>query len=355
MYSKFIFLHTMEFTALEIASILEGKIVGQPDIKVSKLSKIEEGTPGSISFLSNLKYEPYLYDTQASVVIVSEGFSPEKTVEPTLIYVSDAHKAFVKLLEYHSRMRNQKSGVESNSQVHTSAELGENVYVGSFTYISENVKIGNNVVIYPNCYIGEGVSIGEGTIIYSGVQLCTETQIGANCTIHSNTVIGADGFGFSPKSDGTFEKVPQIGNVVIEDNVEIGASCTIDRATLGSTIIRKGVKLDNQIQIAHNVEIKENTVIASQTGIAGSTKIGKNCIIGGQVGIVGHLKIGDFVQIQAQSGVNNDVPSGTKLYGSPSMDAGDFRKSYVYFRNFPSIVKRLEEIEKEFKQLTIKD
>lgn len=346
----------MEFTALEIASILEGKVVGQPDIKVSKLSKIEEGTPGSISFLSNLKYEQYLYGTQASVVIVSEGFNPEKEVVPTLIYVADAHKAFVKLLEYHNQLRNKKSGIEPNSQIHTSARIGENVYVGGFTYISENARIGNNVIIYPNCFVGEGVAIGEGTIIYSGVQLCSETQIGSNCIIHSNTVIGADGFGFSPKTDGTFEKVPQIGNVIIEDNVEIGASCTIDRATLGSTIIRNGVKLDNQIQIAHNVEIKENTVIASQTGIAGSTKIGKNCIIGGQVGIVGHLKIGDFVQIQAQSGVNNDVPSGTKLYGSPSMDAGDFRKSYVHFRNFPSIVKRIEDIEKDIKQQqTIKD
>src|SRR5690606_32481602 len=235
-------------------------------------------------------------------------------VVPTLIYVSDAHQAFVKLLEYHNKLRNQKSGIEPNSHIHSSAELGENVYVGSFTYISENVKIGDQVVIYPNCYIGEGVTIGSGTVIYSGVQLCTETHIGANCTIHSNTVVGADGFGFLPQQDGTFEKVPQIGNVIIEDNVEIGAACTIDRATLGSTIIRKGVKLDNQIQIAHNVEIKENTVIASQTGIAGSTKIGKNCIIGGQVGIVGHLKIGDFVQIQAQSGVNNDVPSGSKIY-----------------------------------------
>lgn len=346
----------MEFTALEIASILEGKVVGQSDIKISRLSKIEEGTEGSISFLSNLKYEQYLYETGASVVIVSEGFTPEKEINPTLIYVADAHKAFVKLLEYHSQLRNQKSGIEPNAQIHESADIAENVYIGGFTYISENAKIGNNVIIYPNCYIGEGVSVGEGSVIYSGVQLCSETQIGANCVIHSNTVIGADGFGFSPKADGTFEKVPQIGNVIIEDNVEIGASCTIDRATLGSTIIRKGVKLDNQIQIAHNVEIKENTVIASQTGIAGSTKIGKNCIIGGQVGIVGHLKIGDFVQIQAQSGVNYDVPNGTKLYGSPSMEAGDFRKSYVHFRNFPAIVKKLNELEKEIKQQqTIKD
>jgi len=355
MYTKFIFLQSMEFTALEIASILEGKVVGDSEVKISKLSKIEEGMPGSISFLSNLKYEPYLYDTQSSVVIVNEGFTPEKKVLSTLIYVGDAHKAFVKLLDYHNQLKNQKTGIEVNSHIHSSVELGENIYVGGFTYISENVKIGNNVIIYPNCYIGEGVTIGEGTIIYSGVQLCTQTVIGSHCTIHSNTVIGADGFGFSPQPDGTFEKVPQIGNVVIEDNVEIGAACTIDRATLGSTIIRKGVKLDNQIQIAHNVEIKENTVIASQTGIAGSTKIGKNCIIGGQVGIVGHLRIGDFVQIQAQSGVNNDVPNGAKIYGSPSMDAGDFRKSYVHFRNLPTIVKKIEEIEKEFKQHTIKD
>lgn len=345
----------MEFTALEIASILEGRVEGNPEVKVSTLSKIEEGSTGSISFLSNLKYENYIYTTQASIVIVGEGFVPEKTVKPTLIIVKDAYKAFAKLLGYYNKMRNQKSGIEPNAFIHESVQVGENVYIGGFTYVSENAVIGNNVVIYPNCYVGDNVVVGDGSIVYSGVQLCSETKIGKDCIIHSNTVIGADGFGFSPSPTGAMEKVPQIGNVVIEDNVEIGAACTIDRATLGSTIIRSGVKLDNQIQIAHNVEIKENTVIASQTGVAGSTKIGKNCIIGGQVGIVGHLKIGDFVQIQAQSGINNNIPDYGKFYGSPAMEASDFRKSYVHFRNFPSIVKRLEELEREIKQQTIQD
>lgn len=345
----------MEFTALEIASILEGKIEGNPEVKVSTLSKIEEGSAGSISFLSNLKYENFIYETNASIVIVGEEFVPEKPVKSTLIVVKDAYKAFAKLLGYYNQMRNQKSGIEPNAFIHDSAKVGNNVYVGGFTYVSENAVIGDNVVIYPNAYIGENVVVGNGTIIYSGVQLCSESKVGENCIIHSNTVIGADGFGFSPSASGAMEKVPQIGNVIIEDNVEIGAACTIDRATLGSTIIRSGVKLDNQIQIAHNVEIKENTVIASQTGVAGSTKIGKNCIIGGQVGIVGHLKIGDFVQIQAQSGVNNNIPDYGKFYGSPAMEASDFRKSYVYFRNFPSIVKRLEDLEKEIKQQTIQD
>lgn len=345
----------MEFSAVEIASVLEGKVEGDPNVRVNTLSKIEEGKVGSISFLSNLKYEPYLYSTEASIVIVSKDFVPEKEVNSTLIWVEDAYKAFTKLLHYANHLKNKKVGIESNSQIHESANLGENIYIGSFVYVGENAQIGKEVMIHSNAHIGENVKIGEGTVIHSGVRIYSESQIGKNCIIHSNTVVGADGFGFTPKADGTLEKVPQIGNVIIEDNVEIGSSCTIDRATLGSTIIRAGVKLDNQIQIAHNVEIGENTVIASQTGIAGSTKIGKNCMIGGQVGIVGHLKIGDFVQIQAQSGVNNNVPDQSKIYGSPSMDATDFRKSYVYFRNFPSIVKRLEELEKDIKQQTIKD
>lgn len=345
----------MEFSAIEIASILEGEVKGNPDVKVSTLSKIEEGKEGSISFLSNLKYEPYLYSTQASIVIVSKGFVPEKEVIPTLICVEDAYKAFTKLLTYANHLKNKKVGIEANSQIHENTKLGENVYVGSFVFIDDNVEIGNEVMIYSNVDVGQNVTIGEGSVIHSGVRLYADTKIGKNCIIHSNTVIGADGFGFTPTEDGTLQKVPQIGNVVIGDNVEIGSSCTIDRATLGSTLIRSGVKLDNQIQIAHNVEINENTVIASQTGIAGSTKIGRNCMIGGQVGIVGHLKIGDFVQIQAQSGVNGNVADYGKVYGSPSMDASDFRKSYVYFRNFPSIIKRLEELEKEIKQQTIKD
>jgi UDP-3-O-[3-hydroxymyristoyl] glucosamine N-acyltransferase len=340
----------MEFSALEIASVLQGEIVGDNGVKVSTLSKIEEGMPGSITFLSNLKYESHLYNTQASIVIVNKGFQPEKEVNPTLIYVEDAYKSFTKMLNYYNSLKNKKEGIEKMAHIHPEAKTGKRLYVGNFSDVSAGVQAGDDVMIYSNCFIGENVKIGDGTIIHSGVKIYADCVIGKNCIIHSNTVIGADGFGFTPNADGTLQKVAQIGNVEIGDNVEIGASCTIDRATMGSTIIRSGVKLDNQIQIAHNVEIKENTVIASQTGIAGSTKIGRNCMIGGQVGIVGHLKIGDYVQIQAQSGVNNDLPNGSKAYGSPSMDAGDFRKSYVYFRKFPDLIKRIEELEKELKQ-----
>lgn len=337
----------MEFSALEIASVLEGEVKGNPDVKVSNLSKIEEGKEGTISFLSNVKYESFIYNTKASIVIVSKDFILDREVEPTLILVDDAYKSFTKLLNYANQLKGKKVGIDSHSNIHENTQLGSEIYIGSFVFIDDKVEIGNGVMIHSNVHIAENVKIGDGTIIHSGVRIYSDSRIGKNCIIHSNTVIGADGFGFAPLADGTLEKVPQIGNVQIGDNVEIGSSCTIDRATLGSTVIKSGVKLDNQIQIAHNVEINENTVIASQTGIAGSTKIGKNCMIGGQVGIVGHLKIGDFVQIQAQSGVNGNVADYAKVYGSPSMDAADFRKSYVYFRNFPKIVKRIEDLEKE--------
>ncbi|MFA5618741.1 MAG: UDP-3-O-(3-hydroxymyristoyl)glucosamine N-acyltransferase [Weeksellaceae bacterium] len=344
----------MEFSALEIASFLEGRIEGNPDVKVSTLSKIEEGKPGTLSFLSNMKYEPYLYGTEASLVIVSKDFIPTKKFKTTLIYVDDAYRSFTKLLNHVNQLRNKKTGIDSLTHIHESAELGQDIYIGSFVYVGENVKIADNVMIYSNAHIGDNVKIGEGTVIHSGVRLYTDTEIGKNCIINSNTVIGADGFGFAPTEGGKMEKIPQIGNVIIKDNVEIGASCTIDRATLGSTIIHSGVKLDNLIQIAHNVEIQENTVIAAQAGIAGSTKIGRNCRVGGQAGVVGHLKIGDYAQIQAQSGITKEISEGARIQGSPAMDVSDFRKSYVYFRRFPEIVKRLEELEKEIKQQTIK-
>ncbi|MDD3457865.1 MAG: UDP-3-O-(3-hydroxymyristoyl)glucosamine N-acyltransferase [Weeksellaceae bacterium] len=344
----------MEFSAAEIASFLEGKVVGDPQVKVNTLSKIEEGKPGSISFLANLKYETFIYETKASVVIVSNDFIPKAKVNATLVYVEDAYRSFIKLLNYANHLRGKRTGIEENVHIDATAKLGEDVYISSYCYIDRDAVIGNSVMIYSNSHIGQNVKIGEGTIIHSGVRIYPDTIIGENCIIHANTVIGADGFGYTPNTDGSHDKVPQIGNVIIGDDVEIGSSCTIDRATLGSTRIHSGVKLDNQIQIAHNVEIHENTVIASQTGIAGSTKIGKNCVVGGQVGIIGHLKIGDFVQIQAQSGVNNNLPDGSRVYGSPSMNASDFRKSYVYFRNFPGIIKRLEDLEKEIKQ-TIKE
>jgi UDP-3-O-[3-hydroxymyristoyl] glucosamine N-acyltransferase len=339
----------MKFTAQQIAEILEGEVVGNPMAEVSKLSKIEEGTEGSLTFLSNPKYANYIYDTKASVVIVNNTFVAENKILTTLIKVEDAYGAFAKILEFYNQVKNNKVGIEVPCVLSESAKHGTNFYLGSFSYIGENVIIGDNVKIYPNSFIGDNVIIGDNTIIFAGVKILSESQIGKNCNIYSGTVIGADGFGFAPNPDGTFSKIPQIGNVIIEDNVDIGACTTIDRATMGSTIIRKGVKLDNQIQIAHNVEIGENTVIAAQTGIAGTTKIGKNCMIGGQVGIAGHLTIGNNVRIQAQSGVGKSIKDGEVLQGSPSFGYSEYSKSYVHFRNLPKIVTEIEELKKTIK------
>ncbi|MGB0981197.1 MAG: UDP-3-O-(3-hydroxymyristoyl)glucosamine N-acyltransferase [Winogradskyella sp.] len=337
----------MKFTAEQIAGILEGTIVGNPNIEVYKLAKIEEGTEGSLTFLANPKYKPYIYTTKASITIVNLDFEPEADITTTLIKVDDAYKSFSKLLDYYNQVKNNKLGIEEPSFRSKTAVYGENVYLGAFSYLGENVVLGDNVKIYPNSYIGDNVTIGDNTTIFSGVKLYSETQIGKNCIINSGAIIGADGFGFAPDENGEFQKVPQIGNVIIEDNVDIGSATTIDRATLGSTLIKKGVKLDNQIQIAHNVEIDENTVIAAQTGIAGSTKIGKYCMIGGQVGIAGHLTIGDHVKVQAQTGIGHRVKDGEKLYGSPAIDYGNYVKSYVHFKNLPKLVKTINELEKK--------
>ena len=337
----------MKFTAEQIAGILEGTVVGDPEIEVSKLAKIEEGIQGSLTFLANPKYKSYIYTTKASITIVNSDFEPEDTLSTTLIKVEDAYGAFTKLLEYYNQIKLNKSGVEQPSFVSESAKIGENIYIGAFTYIGDNVTIGNNVKIFPNSYLGDNVTIGDNTIIFSGGKVYSDCIIGNNCVINSGAIIGADGFGFAPNDQGEYSKVPQIGNVILEDFVDIGAGTTIDRATLGSTIIRKGVKLDNQIQIAHNVEIGKNTVIAAQTGIAGSTKIGENCQIGGQVGIVGHITIGNNVRIQAQSGIGRNVKDNEVLQGSPALAYGDYNKSYVYFKNLPKIVKNINEIEKK--------
>lgn len=337
----------MKFTAQQIAGILEGDIIGNPDVEVSKLSKIEEGTKGSLTFLANPKYKSYIYSTKASITIVSKTFEPEHDISTTLIKVDDAYKSFSKLLEYYNQIKFNKQGIEQPSFISDSAKLGEDIYVGAFSYIGDNVRIGNNVKIFPNSFIGDNVTIGNDTIIFSGAKIYTETMIGNNCVINSGVIIGADGFGFVPDETGEYSKVPQIGNVIIEDYVDIGAATTIDRATLGSTIIRRGVKLDNQIQIAHNVEIGKNTVIAAQTGIAGSTKIGENCQIGGQVGIAGHLTIGNNVKVQAQTGIGHRVKDGEKLYGSPAIDYGNYVKSYVHFKNLPKIVKTINDLEKK--------
>lgn len=339
----------MKFTAAQIAGILEGEVFGNPEAEVYKLAKIEEGTDGSLTFLANPKYANFIYSTQATITIVNNTFEPEQEISTTLIKVEDAYKSFSKLLEYYNQVKLMKSGIEQPSVISEGVQYGEGLYLGSFCYIGKNVVIGKNVKIYPNSFVGDNVIIGDDCVLFAGARVYSETVIGKNCTIHSGTIVGSDGFGFAPQEDGTYTKVPQIGNVIIEDNVEIGACTTIDRATLGSTIIRKGVKLDNQIQIAHNVEIGENTVIASQTGIAGSTKIGKNCMIGGQVGIVGHITIGNNVKIQAQSGIGKSLKDGEVVQGSPAFNYGDFAKSFVHFKNLPKIVSELEEIKKNIK------
>lgn len=337
----------MKFTAEQIAGILEGDIIGNPDVEVSKLSKIEEGTEGSLTFLANPKYKSYIYSTKASITIVNHSFEPEKALETTLIKVEDAYKSFSKLLEYYNKIKLNKTGIEQPSFIAESAVLGSNVYVGAFSYIGENVKLEDDVKVFPGAYIGDNVTIDKQTIVFAGAKIYAECVIGKNCVINSGVIIGADGFGFVPDEFGEYSKVPQTGNVIIEDFVDIGAATTIDRATLGSTIIRRGVKLDNQIQIAHNVEIGKNTVIAAQTGIAGSSKIGSNCQIGGQVGIAGHLSIGNNVKVQAQSGIGRHVKDDEMLQGSPSFNYGDWNKSYVHFKNLSKIVKSVNELEKK--------
>tara|TARA_B100000965_G_C19557622_1_gene742954 strand:- start:41 stop:1093 length:1053 start_codon:yes stop_codon:yes gene_type:complete len=344
----------MKFTARQISDILQGTIEGNPDAEVSSVSKIEEGKNGSISFLANPKYAEYLYETDASIVILNKDFKLEKNTKDslTLIRVEDAYQCFGQLLEMYNQVKNNKLGISEHAHIAESSQLGENCYIGDFASIGENVSIGKNVKIFPNSTIGDNVKIGDNTLIFSGVTIYSETVIGDSCIIHAGVTLGADGFGFAPNSENNYKKVAQIGNVIIEDHVEIGANTSIDRATLGSTIIRKGVKLDNLIQVAHNVEIGENTVIAAQTGVAGSTKIGKNCMIGGQVGIVGHIKIADGVKIAAQSGIGNSIEEENSIVqGSPAIGIGDFKRSYVMFRNLPDMMSKINQLEKELQEL----
>lgn len=337
----------MKFTAEQIAGILDGVVEGNPHAEVSKLSKIEEGVKGALTFLANPKYTPYIYTTKATIAIVGKDFVPEHDINCTLIKVDDAYKSFSKLLEYYNQSKLNKFGIEQPSAISKSAKIGKDIYVGAFSVIGDNVTIGDNVKIFANSYIGDNVSIGDNTVLFSGAKIYYDCIIGKNCVINSGAIIGADGFGFAPNENGEYTKVPQIGNVILEDFVDIGAATTIDRATLGSTIIRRGVKLDNQIQIAHNVEIGKNTVIAAQTGIAGSTKIGENCQIGGQVGFAGHLTIGNNVKIQAQSGIGRNIKDNEVLQGSPAFSYGDWNKSYVYFKNLPKLVKTINDLEKK--------
>jgi len=342
----------MEFTAKQVSSLLGGKVEGDENLKVNTLSKIEEGIPGSLSFLANPKYIQHIYTTKASLVIVNDDFVAEQPVQATLIRVPNAYESFVKLLEVYNQIQLDKKGIEQPSFISPSVKMGKDIYVGAFAYVGNNAVIGNNVKIYPQVFIGDNVTIGDNTTLFSGAKVYSECKVGSNCTLHTGTVIGADGFGFTPNSENNYKKVPQIGNVIIEDHVEIGANTSIDRATLGSTIIRKGVKLDNLIQIAHNVEIGENTVIAAQTGIAGSTKIGKDCMIGGQVGIVGHITIADKVKIAAQSGIGSSITTeGEIVQGSPAFGIGDYKRTYVVFRKLPELEKRVKELEQMLKDL----
>ncbi|MGI8597689.1 MAG: UDP-3-O-(3-hydroxymyristoyl)glucosamine N-acyltransferase [Chitinophagaceae bacterium] len=343
----------MQFTAQQISLIIGGRIEGNANATVTSFGKIEAAQEGQLTFLSNPKYEDYLYTTKATIAIINEGYALERKVEPTLIRVKDAYSAFAQLLQKHQEMVTQQmKGIQQYSYISESAQLGEDVFIGAFSYIGENVKIGNFSKIFPGTYIGDNVIIGENCIIHPDVKIYHDSVLHNHVTIHAGTVIGSDGFGFAPQADGSFKKVPQIGNVLIEDHVEIGANTTIDRATIGSTCIRAGAKLDNLIQIAHNVEVGNSTVIAAQAGVSGSTKIGKNVMIGGQAGLVGHIQIADGSKINAQSGVSKSLKEPySAVTGSPASDYTNALRSQAVFRNLPELEKRIYELEKIIKQL----
>jgi UDP-3-O-[3-hydroxymyristoyl] glucosamine N-acyltransferase len=337
----------MQITARELCALLNGKLEGNPDVVVSGPSKIEEGQPGTLTFLANPKYEHFVYTTKASILLAGEDFTPTQPLSATIIRVENVYACVALLLDKFGSEITQQTGISKQAFVDSSAEIGEGTSIGHFTVVDKQAKIGKNCTIYPQVFIGEDVTIGDNVTLHSGVKIYHKCQLGNNIVLHSNVVIGADGFGFAPQEDGTYKKVAQIGNVLIEDNVEIGSNTTVDRATMGSTYIRRGVKLDNLIMIAHNVEIGENTVIAAQTGIAGSTRIGKNCMIGGQVGIVGHIQIADRTKIQAQSGISRTIKDpDTAWYGSPAIDYGDFLKAQVVFKKLPELQKKINELEK---------
>ncbi len=342
--------YPMEFSALQIAQMLGGTVEGNPEASVNRLSKIEEGEAGSLSFLANPLYTQYIYNTQASIVIVNNDFYPESPVICTLVKVPNAYTAFASLLEMYNKIKLDRKGISPQAFIAPGAKIGQDVYIGEFAVIEAFAVIGDHSKIYPQTFVGENTQIGKNTILFAGVKVYSDNIVGSHCTLHSGVVVGSDGFGFAPQDTQDYKKVAQIGNVIIEDFVEIGANTTIDRATLGSTIIRKGVKLDNLIQVAHNVEIGENTVIAAQSGIAGSTKIGRNCMIGGQVAINGHISIADMVKIAAQAGISHSIKvEGETLMGSPAFEIKQYRKSYVYFRNIQKLNDRITELEKQLK------
>jgi len=342
----------MQFTAAQLAPLIGAAIVGDSDVSVQAFGKIEEAQPGQLSFLANPKYEEYLYTTKASVVIINNDLVLRQPVSTTLLRVNDAYSSFATLLDIYQKMQQSNlTGIQQPTHIDPSATLGEQVFVGAFSYVSEQVTIGKNSKIYPHCFIGNNVTMGENCVLHDGVKIYHQCQIGNNVIVHAGTVIGSDGFGFAPKADGRLQKVPQIGNVIIEDDVEIGANTTIDRATIGATIIRKGAKLDNLIQIAHNVEVGDSTVIAAQAGISGSTKIGKGVMIGGQAGIVGHIQLGDGAKVNAQSGVSKSIEKGKAVTGTPAYDYTQALRSQAIGRQLPELEKRIKELENIIKDL----
>lgn len=345
----------MQFSAEMIAAGLGGEIVGNKDVTVSTFAKIEEGHPGAISFLANPKYEPYLYTTDSSIVIVNRSLELKGEVKATLIKVDDAYGCFAKLLELYAAYKPKKSGVHPTAVVAESAKVGEGCYIGAYVVVDEGAVIGEGVSLYPHVYVGDGATIGDGTTLHSGVKVYEGCKIGKRCIIHSGAVIGSDGFGFAPNAQGSYDKIPQIGIVTIEDDVEIGANTTIDRATMGSTVIEKGAKLDNLVQIGHNVVIGESTVMAGQSAVAGSAKVGKRCMIGGQAGIVGHVTVGDGTIVASVTGVSNSVPAGSQIMGNHGIDARRFRRVNAVYRNLPELQRSVNRLEKEVKELKDKE
>ncbi|MBR4391990.1 MAG: UDP-3-O-(3-hydroxymyristoyl)glucosamine N-acyltransferase [Bacteroidales bacterium] len=342
----------MKFNALQIAALLSGTVEGDPNVEVWNVAKIEEGTTGMLSFLANPKYTPYLYETGSSVVIVNRDFEVKAPISATLIRVDDAYAAFAKLLSYYDQLSQEKNGVSSLAFMSPSAKCGENVYLGEFVFVGENVTIGNNVKVYPQVYIGDGSVIGDGTTLYPGVKLYRNTVVGKRCILHAGAVIGADGFGFAPQEDGHYEKIPQVGNVVIDDDVEIGANTTIDRSTMGSTHVHKGVKLDNLVHLAHNVEVGENSALAAQVGVSGSTHLGKNCVVGGQSGFVGHLHIADGSKFGGQCGIMGSIKEENQEFmGTPIQPLRQYLRSNARFRHLDEMARKLDVLEKEVERL----
>lgn len=343
----------MQFTAAQIAELLHGEVDGDPQVMVNDLAKIEDAKAGTLTFLANPRYTEFVYTTKATIVIIDSGFTPTQAIPKglTLIRVADARLAFTQLLERNNNLQYEKKGIEQPSFVSPKAKLGKGVYIGAFCYVGDDVVLEDGVKVFPNSFIGDRAHIGKNTRIHAGVKIYHQTVIGAHCAIHSGAVIGADGFGFAPNAQGVYEKMPQVGNVILEDHVEIGANTTVDRATIGHTIIRQGTKLDNLVQVGHNAEIGKHNVIAAQTGIAGSTKVGDRGMIGGQVGIAGHLKIGDDVRIAAQSGIISDVADGAAIQGAPAFSKLDYNRSYVVFRKLPALLKRIDQLERELADL----